>query len=252
VPASDVRARSPGVGTLQAQGLPVALFPQQPRYVAETLLVELLQNGLEGSRSRNGAERALVGAPRAIVKPMRCPERKRRGVPRAKPRRCHGSKCRLWSNLKNGRRGPWAKGWGLKCGIWSNLNTGPPMATEPEVETSVAEVIEMPRLEVRDVAELYGERPVVELEHEPTAAEATEGPWLEGPVLPQLEGAALPEEAGRWRLKPWNVGAVARFSSCDAIPSRARMASSSMILRIASLPDRPQWRDDLGVCASYQ
>jgi hypothetical protein len=61
-----VRPRRPSPAANRSR-LPVALLPQEPRYVAETLLLELLQYGFEGSRAGNGAARGPLRAPQAIV-----------------------------------------------------------------------------------------------------------------------------------------------------------------------------------------
>jgi hypothetical protein len=48
-------------------------FPQEPGYVAKTLLLELLQYGFEGCRAVNGAMRARLGAPGAVVEAHEVP-----------------------------------------------------------------------------------------------------------------------------------------------------------------------------------
>jgi hypothetical protein len=100
---------------------------------------------------------------------MRCPERTRQGLPKAKPRRCHSA--RGVAEFEEWAAMPGAERKGLEVRDM----------TEPECETSVvaeptlvAEATEMRRLEVWDMAELERKAPVSELEHEAPVAEVTE------------------------------------------------------------------------------
>jgi hypothetical protein len=86
---------------------------------------------------------------------------------------------------------PEAERMGLEVRNMPELESKTPAIAEP---TLVAEVTEMPRLEVWDMSELKYEAFVVaEFEHEAPVAEVTEGQ--------RLEVAVLPEEAAMVELK---------------------------------------------------
>jgi hypothetical protein len=112
-------------------------------------------------------------------------------------------------------------------------------------KTRVAEVPEVSRLELWNM---------FELERDSTVGEVPEVPRLERTMLSKdatvVELEAMmsqvqlrPRCPEKWREpKPRSPASA----GCDAIPSVAMIAAGNIILRIASLPDRPQWRDYFG------
>jgi hypothetical protein len=127
-------ARSLGLGPRQVRGLRVAPCAQELRYVAKSLILELLQNGFERCWAMTGAMRARVGAPQAIVEAHELP----------------WFKMPLMAESEEWAAMPEAERMGLEVRDMAEPECETPVVAEPQSETLVAEV---PRLEMWNMSE---------------------------------------------------------------------------------------------------